>query len=84
MNTRHKKTLSALLANPISKTIPFRDAEALLLAVGCHIREGNGSRVSFVRDGMIWPTHRPHPQKEMRSYQVKELRDYLAALGVKL
>lgn len=83
MNAKHRKTLAALLADPVSRNIPFRDIESLLLAVGCHIREGNGSRVSFVRDGIVWPTHRPHPQKEAKQYQVKEVRDYLATLGVK-
>jgi hypothetical protein len=83
MNAKHRKTLEALFAAPVPATMPFRDVESLLVAVGCHIREGEGSRVSFVRDGVIWPTHRPHPGKEAKHYQVKEARAYLAALGVK-
>ncbi len=83
MNAKHRKTLAALFAAQVSSTIPFRDIESLLLAVGCHVREGEGSRVSFVRDGIIWPTHRPHPRKEAKQYQIKEVRDYLATLGVK-
>ncbi len=82
MNAKHRKTLTALFATPASRGLPFRDIEALLLAVGCRIREGEGSRVSFVRDGAIWPTHRPHPQKEAKSYHIREARDYLATLGV--
>ena len=83
MNAKQRKTLAALFAGQVSHSIPFRDIESLLLAVGCHIREGEGSRVSFVRDGIVWPTHRPHPQKEAKQYQVKEAPNYLATLGVK-
>lgn len=83
MNAKQRKTLAALFARQVPRSIPFRDVESLLLAVGCHTREGEGSRVSFVRDGVVWPTHRPHPQKEAKQYQIKEVRDYLATLGVK-
>lgn len=83
MNAKHRKTLVAVFSTPTLLTIPFRDVESLLLAVGCHVREGEGSRVAFVRDGIIWPTHRPHPHKEAKSYQIKEVRVYLTTLGVK-
>lgn len=83
MNGKHRKTLAAIFSQPAPKAMPFRDIESLLKAVGCEVIEGEGSRVLFTMDGIDWPTHRPHPQKEARHYHVKEARDYLAALGVR-
>jgi len=83
MNSKHKKTLVALFSRQSARNIPFRDIEALLKALGCSIDEGAGSRVLFTRDNIDWPTHRPHPQKEAKPYHVREVRDFLEALGVK-
>jgi hypothetical protein len=44
---------------------------------------GSGSRVRFVKDGMIASFHRPHPAKEAKRYQVREAREYLIRLGVR-
>ena len=53
MNSKHRKTLAAVFADPVSGTIEWAAIEALLVATGCRIVEGNGSRVKFVRDGEI-------------------------------
>lgn len=55
----------------------------LLIAVGCRVIEGNGSRVRFEKDGVIATFHRPHPAKEAKPYQVRDARSYLENLGVK-
>lgn len=83
MNGRQKRTLEALFADPASGTIAWAAIESLLVAVGCEIVEGRGSRVRFARDGMVETSHRPHPAKEARKYQVRATRDYLKRLGVK-
>lgn len=82
MNSRHSKTIAALNRQPTSASIAWADIEALLLAVGCQLVEGNGSRVRFVKDGMVETFHRPHPEKEAKRYQVRAARDYLTRLGV--
>lgn len=82
MNSRHGKTLAALHRQPTPASIAWADIEALLLAVGCQLVEGNGSRVRFVKDGMVETFHRPHPEKEAKRYQVRAARDYLARLGM--
>ncbi|MCC8191263.1 MAG: type II toxin-antitoxin system HicA family toxin [Planctomycetes bacterium] len=83
MNSKHRKTLESLFATQTPKTLPFRNIESLLRAIGCEIIEGNGSRVLFTLNGIDWPTHRPHPEKVARPYHVSEVRDYLRQLGVK-
>jgi hypothetical protein len=83
MNTTHRKTLEAVFADPVSRSFEWRRIEALLVAVGCRVIEGNGSRVRFEKDGHIASFHRPHPAKEAKPYQVRDARLYLENLGVK-
>jgi HicA toxin of bacterial toxin-antitoxin, len=83
MNARHAKTLAALFRQPTPANVEWAAIEALLLAVGCVTVEGSGSRIQFVKDGMIETFHRPHPAKEAKRYQVRAARDYLIRLGVK-
>lgn len=82
MNSKHKKTLRAVFSDPVSGTIPWASIEALLVAAGAEVVEGNGSRVRFVKDGMIASFHRPHPVKEAKRYQVRDVRAFLVRLGV--
>ena len=83
MNSKQRKTLEAVFRDPISGTIEWSSIESLLLAVGCQIIEGSGSRVRFVRDGHIASFHRPHPAKEAKRYQVRDAREFLLLIGVK-
>ncbi len=83
MNATHRKTLEAVFADPVSKSLEWRRIEALLVAVGCCVIEGNGSRVRLEKDGHIAAFHRPHPAKEAKPYQVRDARLYLENLGVK-
>lgn len=82
MNARHARTLQAIFRQPTSAAIEWTAIEGLLLAIGCELIEGSGSRVRFVKDGMIETFHRPHPAKEAKRYQVRAARDYLLRLGI--
>lgn len=83
MNATHRKTLIAIFGDPAPKALEWRRIEALLVAIGCQVIEGNGLRVRFVKDGQIATFHRPHPAKEAKSYQVRDARHYLENIGVK-
>lgn len=83
MNSRQRKTLEAVFRDPVSGTIEWTAIESLLLAVGCTVTEGSGSRVRFVKDDEYEAFHRPHPAKEAKRYQVRAARDFLIRLGVK-
>ena len=83
MNNRHRKTLAAIFAQSPGGTIDWDDLERLLLAVGAKLIEGRGSRVRFEADGKMAAFHRPHPSKEAHSYQIKEARKFLMAIGVR-
>lgn len=82
MNAKHRKTLEAIFAKQTPKTLPFRNIESLLVAVGCRVIEGDGSRVQFKIQGEEWLTHRPHPQKIAKPYQVKDVRNFLSRIGI--
>ena len=83
MNSRNRKTLQAIFADPTSKTLPWADIEALFVALGATVVEGRGSRVKFDMAGKTAAFHRPHNPKTARAYQVELARDFLVKVGVK-
>lgn len=82
MNSKHRKTLAAVFADPVSGTIHSQAIENLLQACGCRMIEGNGSRVRFEKHGVIASFHRPHPEKKAKRYQVRDVREYLEKIGI--
>ena len=82
MNSKHRKTLAAVFAKPTSGAIAFKDVESLLVALGCELTEGAGSRVRFDKDGLAYLCHRPHPGKEAKKYQIEELREWFRSIEV--
>lgn len=82
MNSKHKATRDAIFTDPVAATIAWASIERLLIAAGCNVVEGEGSRVRFDRSGMVESFHRPHPAKEAKRYQVRAARAYLIRLGV--
>ena len=82
MNSEQRSTMAAVFAKPASGTIAWGDVETLLSAVGCRVVEGDGSRVRFEKDGIVATSHRPHPSKEAKRYQIRDARDCLTRLGM--
>ncbi len=82
MNSKHRRTLLAIFAEPVSGTLDWASIEALLLSVGCELVEGSGSRVRFNFEGAVATFHRPHPAKEAKRYQIRAARDYLIKIGI--
>jgi len=83
MNSKHYKTLQAIFTKPTLGTVVFKDVEALMLAVGCTLTEGTGSRVRFDKNEVALLCHRPHPGKEAKRYQIEDAREFLLKIGVK-
>ena len=82
MNSGAGKTLEAIFANPINKTIPWQDVEALFMALGATVLEGSGSRVKFEIANCSASFHRPHNPAITRIYQVRQARKFLTDIGV--
>lgn len=84
VNTRQRKTLSDIFADPINGNIEWRSIESLLIALGSQVFEGSGSRVTFLLNGQRADFHRPHPGKEALRYRVKDVRLFLQRAGITL
>ena len=82
MNSKHAKTLAAIFATPAASNIKFSDIEALVIALGGEVREGDGSRMAMLLNGGVKHAHRPHPGKEAKRYQVREIKEWLTAVGI--
>lgn len=83
VNSAQRKTLFAIFTEPPPRTLEWRRIESRLLAVGCAVIEGAGSRVGFKRGDLRADFHRPHPGKEAKPYQVRAAREFLEQLEVK-
>ena len=57
---------------------------SLINGLGGTVIQGDGSRVRFDLLGVSLNIHSPHPQKELKRYQVKAVRDFLVNAGVEL
>lgn len=79
---KHRKTALAILSDPVNGNMEWSKIESLFIALGCKVIEGNGSSVTFEKDGMRAYFHRPHPTKEALRYRVKDAREFLKKLGV--
>ncbi len=84
MRAKHRKTLKAVFAHPISANIKWRDIEGLFQALGAEIEQREGSRIA-----VIFPNrppgvfHRPHPSPNADKGAVAVVRDWLEIMGIK-
>ena len=81
MNNKQRKIMAAIFNNPTPKNLIWSDIEALFVALGCQIIEGDGSRIGFKRNACRADFHRPHPGKEAKPYQVRAAKEFLKLLG---
>jgi len=82
LRRRHRRTLERLFARPVSGNIPWREIEALLVALGAEISQREGSRVGVYLFGQIRVFHRPHPSPYTDKGAVASIREWLRANGV--
>ncbi len=82
MNKRQEKTLNAIFTTPVPKTLEWRHIESLLRACGAKTIEGRGSRVRYDLNDITITLHRPHNRKEVRPYQVRDVRRFLERAGI--
>ncbi len=82
MNKKQRRILEQIFENPIRKNIKYSDVENLLFSLGVQKMEGSGSRVVFYTQELSLKMHKPHPQKEIKPYQVIDIRQFLLRIGV--
>ena len=84
MNSKQKKTFKSLFDDPVKKTIKWMDVEKLIVSLDGEIRQGNGSRVRIALGDSSLNIHSPHPQKELKPYQVRAIRELFINEGITL
>ncbi|MEZ4661330.1 MAG: type II toxin-antitoxin system HicA family toxin [Caldilineaceae bacterium] len=82
MQRKHQRTLEEVFTRPERANIPWKDIEALFIALGAEVSEGSGSRVRVALRGVRAVFHRPHPQKETDKGAVKSVRRFLSEVGI--
>ena len=84
MNRKQRNTYDAIFAQPIRRNVVWNDVVSLITALGGTVTQGNGSRLRFDLNDISLNIHSPHPQKELKRYQVKAVREFLVNAGVDL
>lgn len=82
MNKKQRKTYDAIFADPIQRNIIWDDVVSLVKTIGGTVTQGDGSRVRFNLHDISLNIHSPHPQKELKRYQVKAIREFLINAGI--
>ena len=82
MNSKQRKTLEAIFADPVNGNLEWKPVESLFVAAGSRVIEGSGSSVTFEKDGKRAYFHRPHPERAALRYRVRDARDFLRLIGV--
>lgn len=83
MNSRHRRTLDQIFAEPTAADLRWAEIEALLRALEAEISEGAGSRVRVALGGARAVFHRPHPSPETKRSSVRAVREFLIVAGVR-
>ena len=83
MNSKQRRTLEEIWAEPLNGSLEWGRIESLFRALGCRVIEAAGSSLTFERDGRRATFHRSHPGKEALFYRVKATREFLHAIGIK-
>lgn len=78
----HQKILERIFARPASGTLPWRDIETLLIALGAEVSEREGSRVGVKLFGEVRVSHRPHPSPNTDKGALASVRKWLHDHGI--
>lgn len=78
-----EKLIERLKSNP--KDFTFDEMQNLLLALGFELSnqgKTSGSRVKFFKNDVCIILHKPHPRKELLTYQIKQVIETLSEEGL--
>jgi len=81
MNAKQRKTLAAIFREPTSAGIEWRSAASLIKGLGDDIRHRDGSSVRIDLKAESINIHSLHPQKELKRYAVRLVRELLIRTG---
>lgn len=82
MSKKHERVLNAILTEPASGNIHWREIESLLLHLGAKVEPGHGARMRIELNGIEGTLHRPHHSGVCSKHDIRHLRDFLVSAGV--
>jgi hypothetical protein len=80
-NSKQQKTLERIFKEPTPNDIPWPDIESLFKHVGCTIKHRGGSKVAFEKKDKVLFMHRPHPQTQTPTQNIRRIKAFLKDLG---
>jgi len=81
MNRKQCRTLTAIFEKPTPAGIEWRSIASLIKTLGGEVQYGDGSSVRLDLKGESLNLHSPHPQKELKSYAVRLVKELLTRTG---
>jgi len=81
MNAKQRRTLAAIFRKPTPTGLEWRSVASLIKGLGGEIQYRDGSRIRIDLKGESVNIHSPHPQKELKRYAVKLVRELLIRTG---
>lgn len=82
MSQKYARLLHAILEEPVSGNVHWREVESLLSHLGARVEAGHGARVKVVLNGVEGTLHHPHHSGVCSKQDIRHLREYLASAGI--
>jgi hypothetical protein len=82
MSQKHQRVLAAILQEPISGNIHWREVEAMLHYLGAIITPGHGTRLHIELNGVHGTLHRPHHSGVCEKHDLRHIREFLTQADV--
>jgi hypothetical protein len=82
MGQKYARLLHAILEEPVSGNIHWREVESLLQHLGARIEAGHGARMKVVLNGVEGTLHHPHHSGICSKQDIRHLREYLTHAGI--
>ncbi len=82
MGQKYTRMLHAILDEPVSGNVHWREVESLLHHLGARIEPGHGARMKVVLNGIEGTLHHPHHGGVCSKQDIRHLRKYLVRVGI--
>lgn len=82
MSHKHKRVLHAILREPVSGNIHWREIESLLHHLGAVLEPGHGARIRIELNGVEGTVRRPHHSGVCSKQDIRHLREFLVTAGI--
>jgi predicted RNA binding protein YcfA (HicA-like mRNA interferase family) len=77
--SRQEKALKRLLAKPTDFT--WNEFRTVMESLGYELKTTGGSGRKFVKPSSVFLIHEPHPHKLLKSYQIRQVIQFLREEG---